>query len=138
VATEVSSLKAKTRNAIAATKDADPRVREKAVFDLPRSVTDVDDAIFAVAGALRDEDIDVCRQAAVSLFTFGARTRIVIPSIMEALHHSDPIIRRAAAATLSLIGPEASAALPILRQLERDPDEQLQVWVRSALEAIGK
>ena len=46
-------------------------------------------------------------------------------------------IRRAAAASLSLIGPEARAALPSLRQLEHDPDELLRVWVRAALQAIG-
>lgn len=58
-------------------------------------------------------------------------------SLITALQHADLTIRRAAAATLSLIGPEARAALPSLRQLERDPDELLRVWVRAALKAIG-
>ena len=90
------------------------KVREKAVFDLVRSVGDVDDAIVAVASALQDEDIDVCRQAAVSLFTFGAKAKIVVPSIIPALQHADLTIRRAAAATLSLIGPESARNAPHL------------------------
>ena len=131
------SEETKKRTTMNAIQDANPRVREKAVFDLVRSVGDVDDAIVAVANALHDEDIDVCRQAAASLFTFGPRARIVLPSLITALQHADLTIRRAAAATLSLIGPEASIALPSLRQLEQDPDELLRVWVHAALQAIG-
>jgi len=131
------SEETKKRKAMTAIKDANPRVREQAVFDLVRSVSDVDDAIIAVANALHDKDIDVCRQAAASLFMFGAKARIVLPSLITALQHPDLTIRRAAAATLSLIGPEARAALPSLQQLEQDPDEMLRIWVHAALKAIG-
>ena len=124
-------------DSINALKDANPRVREKAVFDLSRSVGDPEDAILALADALHDDDVDVCRQAVVSLFAFGAKSRIVMPSIITALQHADLVVRRAAAASLSLIGPEARGALPILRQLENDPDEELRVWVQEAQKAIG-
>src|SRR4051794_20110813 len=76
------SEETKKRMAMNAIKDGNPRVREKAVFDLVRSVGDVDDAIVAVANALHDEDIDVRREAAVSLFMFGAKARIVVPPII--------------------------------------------------------
>jgi len=128
----------KVRKAMSGLKDANPGVREKAVFDLVRGVGDVDEAIVAVASALHDKDINVCRQAAASLFMFGVKARIVLPSLIAALNHNDLIIRRAAAATLSLIGPEARAALAGLRQLEHDSDEMLRVWVRAALQAIGE
>ena len=125
------------RQRIADLNDPNPRIRQQAIYHLARSVVHVDDVIAAVANALDDNDVDVCREAAVALFMFGAQARIVMPAIITALRHSDLIVRRAVAAAVGSIGPEAVGAAPTLRQLENDPDELLRVWVQEALKAIG-
>jgi HEAT repeat protein len=111
-------------------------VREEALYHLGRSVVHVDQVIVSIANALEDADVNVCRQAALSLFIFGAASRIAVRQLIRVLEHPDAIVRSASAATLCLIGPEATEALPALRRIENDPNQQVQAWAREALVSI--
>lgn len=126
------------RTQMAALKEPDPVKRQEAIHYLARSVIHDDVVIPAVANALDDADLDVCREAAVALFMFGARASVVASALTRALMHTDLIVRRAAAATIGTIGPSAAGAAANLHQLENDPDDLLRVWVLEALRAIGE
>src|SRR5438552_4126155 len=87
------------RKRLGTLKDPDPKIRQESIYHLARSVVHVEDVVASIANALEDEDVEVCREAAVALFMFGARAKTVTPAIIAALRHPDLIVRRAAAAT---------------------------------------
>jgi HEAT repeat protein len=57
--------------------------------------------------------------------------------LLKSLKHSDPEVRRSAAAALETFGAEAKCAVPILQQSLNDPDLTIQVTAARTLGRIG-
>jgi len=60
-----------------------------------------------------------------------------ISAVLKSLKHSDPEVRRSAAAALENFGAEAASAIPTLTQSLDDPDLMTQVAATRALGGIG-
>ncbi len=117
--------------------DVSPLVRREAVSELHYLSPQSKNVISAMGNAINDVDKEVAEGAGIALVGhYGAKCRIVIPSIIKALQHPEITIRRVAAGILSLIGPEARDAVPFLESLEKDPDTLLRLWVSAALQSI--
>src|SRR5262249_34849999 len=100
---------------IKALKDKDVTVRFKAVQVLTQAGPEARAAVRAVLAALSDKEVGGLFGALVP----PALARIgpgAVPALGTALKDPEPIVRRAAAFALSLIGPGAKEALPALRE----------------------
>ena len=60
-----------------------------------------------------------------------------VPSLIEALNHSDPEVREQAARALALIGPKSVAAVPELVKLLDDESEPVRRQAARALGQVG-
>lgn len=60
-----------------------------------------------------------------------------VPSLVQALQHNDPLVRREAARVLMRMGPDAKAAAPELTRLLDDEDEMVRKYAAKALGNIG-
>jgi|GEM_PF-2911901 len=60
-----------------------------------------------------------------------------VPSLVQALQHRDPQVRREATRVLMRMGPDAKAAAPELTQLLDDEDELVRKYAAKALGNIG-
>jgi HEAT repeat protein len=114
----------------------EPGVRKQAAFDAG-FVQRSERLIRTLAVALRDPVPAVRQQAGVQLFICGREAAAAIPELIGALGDCDLIVRRLAAASLSMIGPLARAALPSLEQLRDTDDELLRVWVGEAERSLA-
>ncbi len=61
-----------------------------------------------------------------------------IPSLLKALKHADPTVRRWATTVLGAIGPDAEDAVHAVRQLLSDSDPEVRRAARQALESIER
>ena len=60
-----------------------------------------------------------------------------VPSLVQALNHRDPQVRREATRVLMRMGPDAKSAAPELTQLLDDEDELVRKYAAKALGNIG-
>jgi HEAT repeat protein len=93
--------------------------------------------VLALANALHDADAGVRQEAGLQLFICGKQAGAAISDLVEALADEDVVVRRLAAATLSMIGPPARSASPALAKLRTTTDEKLKVWVLEAERTIA-
>jgi HEAT repeat protein len=114
-----------------------PRVREQAGFDAV-FVDRTERLVRGLAACLSDPETHVRQQAGVALFICGSEAAPAVLELIEALGDDDVIVRRLAAAALSMIGPRARAALPCLAKLHDAKDELLRGWVREAERSLAK
>jgi HEAT repeat protein len=75
-------------------------------------------------------------QVAVALGRLGADPESVAPALVEALHHPDADVRRAAARSIGQIGRPAFAALKAQKALD-DPSEEVRCLVVESLAWMG-
>lgn len=113
----------------------DPDVGDAAATALG-NIRDADGEIAQILGDLLEERLVVRRRAAVALGGGGAQPRRVLVKLIEALSDDDLEIRRAVAAAIARVGPEAVAAVPPLTANLRRGDESSKTAAQ-ALGAIG-
>lgn len=95
-------------------------------WDLPQTAEDSlarigEDAVPAVAEALRHPDPERRLQAARILARIGPSAAKAVPTLITALGDQRPEVRKAVARALGQIGPAASAAVqPLLRTIEEE------------------
>jgi HEAT repeats len=95
-------------------------------WDLPQTAEDSlarigEDAVPAVAQALRHPDPARRLQAARILARIGPSAAKAVPTLIVALEDQQPEVRKAVARALGQIGPAASAAVqPLLKTIEAD------------------
>jgi HEAT repeat protein len=87
-----------------ATRDADPRVRKKAVDVLGNLGTSDPAVVHALAAALKDRDAAVRREAAQALLKLGPAAREAAPALREAAKDPDARVRAAAAQAVEKLG----------------------------------
>ncbi|MBP86016.1 MAG: hypothetical protein CMJ64_04750 [Planctomycetaceae bacterium] len=72
-------------------------------------------------------------RAALGLAEFG---RFTVPMLTEALAHEDPEVQLEAISALGIVGQDAAAAIPALRELADDDDKRVQASAAQAIKAI--
>jgi len=84
---------------------------------------------------LSDRDPDTRARAAQALGEM--RDRTAVPALVQALRDANPNVRIAAVRALGRLGPGASAATPVLRQMLAEEDRRLRDEVSRSLEKIA-
>jgi len=104
----------------------DPILRGLAAIALRDSGPSAAPALDALRSALRDPDVNVRMMAASAIAGIGPAARPAIADLISAasVGGEDVQVLRASASALGAIGPEATAALPILEELARMPRVQ--------------
>ena len=85
-----------------------------------------------------EKDPDVRANTIVYFGSFGAKSRIAVPVLIEALKDTSIQVRFSAIQALQNIGPTAKAAIPALRELLNDPDQNVRNFAQTALNVIGQ
>lgn len=97
-------------------------VRLNAAHALGQAGQEARDAVPAlITVTLRDPDFRVRLEAAVSLWKIDKHVPPVVPVLIQALRHSDELVRWIAADCLGEIGPAAQEAIPALRAALEQP-----------------
>jgi HEAT repeat protein len=91
-------------------------------------------AVPAVSPLLHDRDNEIANQAARTLAQVG---RYATPALVTALGDNSATVRHRAAWALSLMGPEAGAAVPALTDALGDKNEKVRNLAATALGEIG-
>jgi HEAT repeat protein len=86
---------------------------------------------------LRSADPATQVQGAYGLGRLGPGASAAVPSLVEALHGGNSLVRQTAALALGKIGPDARAAVPDLVKMLRDPQWLLRRQAAIALGEIG-
>ncbi len=118
-----------------ALKSREPRVRLLAARALGNIGPEAGDAIPDLLGLLGDTGLE----SAVGAEAAAAYARIApapMPRLMAALKEGDPETRRNVACALGGLGQNAGEAVPLLLELTRDRDPELQRCARLSLEKI--
>lgn len=106
--------------------DQEPRVRETAVWSLGRISPVPPEVASAILKVLKeDESSDVRGEAATILGELGDPA--VVPALIEALRDSDRYVRQEAVRALREIGPHAHCALPALKKVMQNAEEDVTV-----------
>jgi HEAT repeat protein len=96
-------------------------------------------AVPALRRALKDEDVSVRREAALSLVSIGPQAARAARALTEALEDDDPEVRQQAASALGQIGPAAKEAVSaLLRVLREDVAWAPRSSAATALGRIGE
>jgi HEAT repeat protein len=82
----------------------------------------------AMSRDIRVEEIRTARAGKVS-----ARARALVPALVEAMADPCAAVRKNAARSLMMIGPQACSAQPVLRQHLQDEDEWVRAWSARAI-----
>src|SRR5262249_39004551 len=91
----------------------------------------------SLATALRDPVAAVRQRVGVQLFVCGNRASAAVTALIESLDDPDVIVKRVAAAALSMVGAPAQAAMSKLSELRGVADEKLRMWVAEAERRIA-
>jgi HEAT repeat protein len=89
--------------------------------------------------ALNGSEDRVRRETATVLGDISGQLNEAVPELTEALKHTEPSVRSAAAEALGRLGPTARGAYPALEYLSRrDPDRGVKQTALLACERMGK
>lgn len=117
-------------------KDAEPAVRQQALFNLSATPGDLSKHLDEIKPLLKDPQV-VVRRAAVS--ALGRMGEAGLPDLIALLKDGDAVIRSNAAGALRLLGPAAKKAFDELVSLAgKDPDLNVRRNAVTALGALGK
>jgi HEAT repeat protein len=147
-----------------ALKDEDQQVRLNAALTLGEMGKEAHDAVPALREALKDDknkkmvfvyQYETPELVALALGRATAGTDEAVPDLLEALDRAAPKagqgadgkeenpeelvswkMRKSIARALGEVGPAAKAAVPKLRELEKDPSEDVRDSAKDALEKI--
>jgi HEAT repeat protein len=110
-------------------RDRNPLIRRYAASALGDVGPGAVQAISPLIAALSDTDV---RNRVVIVVALGRMGPRVVPRLVEALHHIDPILRAGAARALAR-HPRGGDAIPFLQLLLTDPEPEVRATVVEAL-----
>lgn len=113
-----------------------PEVRCKAIEALGHIGVNADSAVPALVRRVNDIEPRVQKYAMEALPKMGIRAKFAVDALIGVLRDaSDPELRVCAAKALGEIGPDAAAALPVLKALAKEP-EPLRTAAQTAIKQI--
>lgn len=95
------------------------------------------DAVPALVDVLKQSDVNVRREAMMTLGAIHVVTPQVINALAQQLNDRDPLIRAPAAYALGVLGPDANAAIPALHKVLEDSDNVVRtaaIWSLAHIE----
>jgi HEAT repeat protein len=125
-------------------KNADPKVRQVAVFNLGSIGSEAEEAVPEVCRLLKDPDPRVRCDAVLALLKRYPASRGTAPALAEVLEDDAPLARINAAITLNRLGLDARSAIPALLKALTDKKNDMwipgfQLTIREAiLQALGR
>jgi len=121
---------------VAALADEDAVVRANAAAVLRFAGPDARHAVPALVKALSDDDAAVRNMA---VFTLGGffDAEVIVPPLIEALRHDDPVRRANAARALATASTKATAAVPALTAALQDERSEVRAQAALALWSVG-
>lgn len=119
-------------------QDQDKNVRIACAKALREIGADAEEALPQLQQALKDAEVAVRRDAAVTLGFFGPRSKGAVVALIELLDDKDQNVRIAAIDTLGQIGPDANRAIRSLRELMLGNNATLAQRATSALIKMGE
>jgi HEAT repeat protein len=128
---------------IVALADNQPRVRARAAQALGQYPDHADASVPKLVGALEDrEQVDefgtVQIDVLLALSNLGSKAKAAVPSVLDLLSHSDPVVRRLAAISLGHIAPEDEAVQKsLLRLLKTETNNNVQAGAAWAVARAG-
>jgi HEAT repeat protein len=111
----------------------DPSQRARAAGAIGSIGPSADEAVGALAQAMRAPEEVAARHCALALAKVGGRA---LPSLAEGLKDASPQTRRVAALGLRTMGPDARQALAALRAAANDADPAVRDEVAQAIKAV--
>ena len=120
---------------VAATRDADPKVRDAAAAAVGQMGPD---AVPHLSELLRHDDKYVRRQAVWALGKLGPLAAPSLPGLVTALGDADPRTASGAAEALGRMGPDATDAVPALTEAMRGTNIVLCRLAAKALSQVGR
>ena len=120
----------------AALSSSYPGVRKASAFALGAMGEAAGEAAASLAVVLQDRDREVRKAAVIALAGLGPHAEPAIPAIIRAVRTSGSE-RHDAIETLGAVGPGASAAVPVLRDMLTAPDHLSRQYAATALGRIG-
>jgi hypothetical protein len=119
-----------------ALSDPDPVTRGLAAMELRARGAEARPALAALTSALRDPDANVRLMSANAIAAIGPGAAPAVPDLIAACSARDEVhVLRACATALGAIGRPATAALPVLREIARQP--RVRWAAEAAIRAIG-
>jgi HEAT repeat protein len=120
-----------------ALSDPDPVTRGLAAIELRARGAAARPALDALAAALRDSDANVRMMAGNAIAAMGPAAVSALPALVAACSVRDEQVQvlRACAAAPGAIGPGADPALPILREIAKQP--RVRWAAEAAIRSIG-
>jgi HEAT repeat protein len=125
-------------------KNADPKVRQEAVFALGVIGADAEEAVPEVCKLLKDPEPRVRCDATLALLKMYPASRKTAPELAGVLEDKVPLARINAAITLHRLGQDARPAVPALLKALADKKNDtwipgFQITIREAiLQALGR
>ncbi len=117
---------------------AEPNGRHAdAIRALEKIGPDEDGVVLALAGALKNPDRDVRRQAVRVLTEFGPKAEAARPALIEAMQDPDAEIRRSAPSALAMVVADRQSLLPLYLNALGDPDRTARAYAIGGLGALG-
>src|SRR6185436_396777 len=95
-------------------------------------------AVHALIDRLNDPSPRVVEWAAMRLGDIDTAPALVLPALTNALQHSSPAVRSAAACALGNFGTVARPMTSALLRIQDDPDSTVRISVRSALQLMKR
>ncbi len=95
------------------------------------------DAVPALVDVLKQSDVNVRREAMMTLGSIRVATPQVINALTQQLTDRDSLIRGPAAYSLGILGPDANAAIPALHKVLEDKDNVVRtaaIWSLAHIE----
>lgn len=105
-------------------KDKNPAARAEAAKELGHigSIKSafVQEFVADIAEAMKDKDVNVRREVAITLGEIKADPKIAVPALIEGLKDADGGVKSASAESLVYFGANAKDALPVLKNLQAE------------------
>jgi HEAT repeat protein len=119
-----------------------PRVQVSVTFALGKIGPAAKAALPQIKKNLESEDETLAAVSAWALPRIAPAdasvAKLVVPKMTAALKHEDAFVRREAAETLGMLGPQAKAAAEALEELTKDADEGVAAAAKEALAKVTK
>jgi HEAT repeat protein len=116
--------------------DTDPMFRVRAAEAIFKITRETDDVAPALVAALREDNDQICKEAALALGRMGAAAEAAVPALVMSLRDPAPRVRAWSAAALGELGAHAQSAAEDLQDACKDKDPSVAAAAAAALRRV--